>query len=50
MYDKAHERFRQLGLEEKHDFYLKLINHYNLDDLKSKFVILKNDKNKLNSS
>lgn len=32
MHDKAHDRFRQLTLEEKHDFYLRLRKHYDLTD------------------
>lgn len=35
MYDKAHERFHQLSLEERHDFYLRLVDHYKLNSLKN---------------
>lgn len=32
MHDKAHDRFRQLTLDEKHDFYLRLKKHYMLSE------------------
>jgi hypothetical protein len=35
MHDKAHERFKELSLEDKHDFYTKLIDTYDLSQLKT---------------
>lgn len=34
VYDKAHKRFHLLNENEKHEFYLKLVNYYGLEDLK----------------
>ena len=34
MHDKAHERFKQLQVEEKHIFYEKLTDQYGINDLK----------------
>ena len=34
VYDKAHERFRQLSLKEKHEFYNKLAEYYKIEELK----------------
>lgn len=34
MHDKPHERFKQLGVEEKHCFYEKLADQYGIDGLK----------------
>lgn len=36
MHDKAHERFKQLDVQEKHDFYNKLVNQYDLTSLTDK--------------
>ena len=33
LHDKAHERFRELQIKEKHQFYNKLTNQYGLNEL-----------------
>ena len=33
MHDKAHERFKQLDTLERHDFFLKLVDKYDLKAL-----------------
>jgi beta-1,4-mannosyltransferase len=35
LYDKPHERFQPLKIEDKHSFYLKLAQNYNLKELVS---------------
>lgn len=36
MYDKPHERFSKLDINQKHEFYNKLANVYNLSEFKGK--------------
>ena len=38
-YDKAHETFRSLDLDEKHEFYLKLITSYKLVGLREEYFL-----------
>jgi hypothetical protein len=38
MHDKAHERFRLLGVHEKHKFYLKLVDKYKLTSISDKYI------------
>ena len=33
MHDKPHERFKELDTNDKHAFYLKLIEKYNIHNL-----------------
>ena len=38
MHDKAHDRFRELNLDEKHDFLYKLAKHYKLPVFADRWV------------
>ena len=37
MYDKSHERFHKMDMQEKNEFYLKLINSYKITSLKETY-------------